>query len=268
MIVVPGDDDQTNLFQFDDEEPIEASGRQADGRTERASSDRSSQDPFVLELKTSACERNAAVGAIAAEEGRRLEFGSRQEAAAFADEMTTDGGVRVRLQAVAPQDETRADAYLIPRPVRYRDEPIDPDATTWAFQPGANQYGAIGQALVTTPRTNPPALSYFVRRDLGIDGADLTVRLRDPDAVTMRLADGTKARWDPDAVAEARRESTGATLRTYVVEIKTGDASFEREQRAIMERKATAPNVSVLQVRVEVDDLPDEYGVRIREVAP
>ncbi|WP_265111907.1 hypothetical protein [Halosolutus halophilus] len=262
---MPGDDGQTNLIQFDgDEAPIED-----DGRTDSESDDRPPEEPFVLELKPSTRERNPAVDAIAADGGRLLEFDSRVEAEAFAARMTGEGGVRVRLQAVAPQDETTADAYLVPQPIRHRDAPIDPDATTWAFQPGANQYGAIGQALMTTPRTNPPALTYYVRQDLGIDDeGGLRVRLREPSVVTARTADGARARWLPDAVAEATRESTGALLRTYCCEIKTGNASFERQQATVMERKAAEPGTTVLQIRVEIDALPDEYGVRIHEVEP
>lgn len=265
VIVVPGDDDQTNLFQFDGD----ADSIDTDDRFHGAHDDHPPDEPFVLEFKQSARDRNDAIDATAADRGRLVEFGSRAEAEAFATRMTEKGGVRIRLQAVAPQDETAADAYLVPQPVRHRAAPIDPDATTWAFQPGANQYGAIGQALIATPGTNPPALTYYVRQDIEIeDERELTVRLRDPEVVTKRTPDGARARWLPDVVAEACRKSTGALLRTYVCEVKTGDASFEREQAAVMKRKAAEPDVSVLNVRVEVDGLPDEYGVRIHEVAP
>lgn len=253
MIAVPGDDGQTNLIQFDG--------------TEKAigPADRASDEPFVLELKPSARDRNDAVAAIATDRGRLIEFDSRADAAAFADRCSADGEVPVRLQAVAPQDETPADAYLVAKPVRHRETPIDPDASTWTFQPGANQYGAIGQALLATPGTNPPALTYYVRQDLGLDDDELTVELRDPEVVTTRTADGRRARWLPDVVAVARRESNGAHLRTYRCEIKTGDASFERDQVAVMKATADEPGITALKIRVAIEGLPDEYDVRFTE---
>lgn len=35
-----------------------------------------------------------------------------------------------------------------------------------------------------------------------------------------------------------------------------------------MKRKAAEPVVTVLKIRVDIEALPDEYGVRIREVTP
>ncbi|WP_247001129.1 hypothetical protein [Halosolutus gelatinilyticus] len=251
------DRDQTNLTQFDG----------SDDRFD-TTADRSSDEPFVLELKSSARERNSAVEAIASDRGRLLECDSRADAESIAARCSERGKVRVRLQAVAPQDETPADAYLVAQPERRTATPIDPDAETWRFQPAANQYGAIGQALVTTPRTNPPALTYYVREDLGLEVDEVRVRLREPSLVTERLADGRRASWLPDVVAEAVRESTGATLREYHCEVKTGNASFERDQVAVMEAKADEPGVAVLKIRVAIDDVPEEYGIRIRDVSP
>lgn len=251
-------DDQTNLTQFDG----------SDDRLDSTTDDHPPDEPFVLELKSSARERNSAVEAIAAERGALLECDSRADAESIAARLSEAGEVRVRLQAVAPQDETPADAYLVAQPERHTASPIDPDAETWRFQPEANQYGAIGQTLVTTPRTSPPALTYYAREDLGLDEDEVRVRLREPTLVTERIADGRRASWLPDVVAEVSRESTGATLCEYRCEVKTGSASFEREQVAVMEATADEAGVTVLKIRVEIDDVPDEYGVRIREVSP
>lgn len=53
---------------------------------------------------------------------------------------------------------------------------------------------------------------------------------------------------------------------TVLLEIKTGDASFERTQVATMQELAKEKRV--LKIRVDIDSLPDQYSLRIREVEP
>lgn len=78
------------------------------------------------------------------------------------------GDTRVALQRVAPQDDTPADVYLVAQPERHVETPHDPDAHTWPFDASDNQYGAIAEALLTTPGTNPSALTHYVREDLDV----------------------------------------------------------------------------------------------------
>ncbi len=70
-------------------------------------------------------------------------------------------------------------------------------------------------------------------------------------------------RWTPDCIVRAKDEWDGV-LAQYYCEIKTGNASFERLQSAVM--KELAAQERVLQIRVQSNDLPEQYSLRIREV--
>ncbi|WP_225336492.1 hypothetical protein [Halomicrobium urmianum] len=50
------------------------------------------------------------------------------------------------------------------------------------------------------------------------------------------------------------------------MQIKTGDASFERSQVDAM--AALARDERVLKIRVTIEALPDQYSLRIRDVGP
>jgi uncharacterized protein (UPF0548 family) len=52
----------------------------------------------------------------------------------------------------------------------------------------------------------------------------------------------------------------------YYCEIKTGNASFERSQVAVM--KELAKQERVLKIWGDIDDLSEQYSLQIREVAP
>ncbi|WP_238593261.1 hypothetical protein [Natronobacterium lacisalsi] len=64
----------------------------------------------------------------------------------------------------------------------------------------------------------------------------------------------------------ARDGWNGDVLERYYCEIKTGNASFERSQMETMRELATEERV--LKIRVLIDDVPDQYSLRIREVEP
>jgi hypothetical protein len=182
-------------------------------------------------------------------------FDARADAESFAAHASHAGDRRVVVQAAAPQDPADCDAYLVAIPPRHTQTPVDPEADVWRFHTGANQQGAIGEVLATTPATNPPALTWFVRRDLG-DPDGLQVRVdRDVDPVGS---------WHPDARVVASVDVD--RVETYLCEVKTGNASFQRGQRAGMNRAAATGRV--LTVRVRVDGLPDEYTVDVTEYAP
>lgn len=181
-------------------------------------------------------------------------FDSRADAEAFAARASREGTVRVVVQAAAPQDDT-CDAYLVAIPARNTTEPANPDDDYWRFHTDANQQGAIGELLATTPRTNPPALTWFVRQDLD-----------DPDGLVVRTTrDVDPVRdWWPDCRIDATVD--GTVVETYYCEIKTGNASFQRGQRDGMDHAASTGRV--LTARVRIDDLPDEYEINVQEYDP
>lgn len=186
--------------------------------------------------------------------GASKAFESRRAAEAFAKRATRTDGVRVVVQAAAPQDDS-CDAYLVAIPDRHTTEPANPDDDYWRFQTEANQQGAIGEVLATTPRTNPPAFTWFVRRDLDHPD-DLTVRVHpDPDPV---------GGWWPDCRLVATVD--GDPVAEYLCEVKTGDASFQRRQREGMD--AYAESGRVLTARVRIDSLPDAYEVHVEAYEP
>jgi len=223
---------------------------------------------FTIEVKPSARERNAAADRLASEGGTIHEYPSRDAAAEQAEALSESGDTRVALQRVAPQDDTPADAYLVARPNRHVETPHDPDARTLTFDASGNQYGAIGEALLATPGTNPPALTHYVREDLDV-ADEIRVEIETGRTTTHEIDDGRRSgTWTADLVATAHRVSTGAPIREYWCEIKAGGGSFERDQKAVMRATAADPDVTVLKIRVDLDPLPDRYGVRIEEVSP
>lgn len=223
-------------------------------------------EPFRVVLKDSATAANEGVRRFAETAGRLAEFDSRAAAVERAERLSAEGSARVEIQATAPQDPTDADAYLVAMPARRHRDPDGSLDGTLTFDVTANQYGALGEALVCHPATNPPVLTYYARQDLGVStDADLRVELdRHPDPVVVEDGDGTRKRWDPDCRAVVRRDLDGPPCREYWCEVKTGDGSFERSQRAVMRTKAR--EATVLQIRVDASDLPDSYAATIRPV--
>lgn len=236
-------------------------------------------EEFVVDIKDSTVEQNEAAAEYRAEVDNPVRFDSRSDAEATARRLDREGTTSVRLQSIAPQDPRDVDAYLVPMPRDDPREPIESSEGTWRFNVTANQYGALGEALVGTFSRDPPPLVPFIREEVdeflsrvshveydSVDEFDLRVRLdRNPRVVTLD-EDDERLQWRPDVVAEAWVGYTGRLLRRYWCEIKTGNASLERDQRRVMEAKAET--ATVLQVRFDVDDLPKRYTVHVSEVEP
>lgn len=231
------------------------------------------RDGFRVAVKPSALDANGAVGALVADRGNPLVFDSRGVAEATAARLSDSGATRVVIQAAAPQDPDGVDAYLVASPGRRTHDPIEADDGSLTFETTAAQYGALGEALVCCYGANPPPLAAYVRRDLddgevGGGGDDRWIDLdRDPDPVVYATADGsTRLAWVPDCVARARDGPGGQVLESYYCEVKTGDASFQRDQATVMAYKAC--EATVLKIRVDVDGLPERYSARIEAVDP
>jgi len=214
-----------------------------------------SEQPFVVAIKESARERNESVDRLVTDAGSRRRYDSRADAEAEATDLSADGG-DVRLQAVAPRDDTDADAYLVGAS---RSSPPVPDGDPedgWRYSVTADQYGALGEALLTAGDGVATPLDHYLRREFDLSpDADLTVEVdADPDPVTTSDHPGA---WQPDCVLTV--EISGRRVGRYRCEIKTGDGRLERNQRSIAE--ATASETPALLARVDVTELPGEYEV-------
>lgn len=249
------------------------------------------RDGFRVAVKPSTIDANEATRALTAERGNPLTFESRTAAEAEAARLSERGATPVAIQRAAPQDPEHVDAYLVPRPERRTRDPIESADGRLTFETTAAQYGALGETLVCCYSANPPLLTAYVRDDLGDEfSGDVEDSLwidvdRDPDPVVYGATSGdsatgrnnasgrdtatdraTRLSWVPDCVARARDGPGGPVLSAYYCEIKTGDASFQRDQATVMAYEAREANV--LKVRVDVDGLPDEYTARIDRVDP
>lgn len=227
-------------------------------------------DDLLVAIKPYAREANEVADVLASESGDYVRFPDRTAAEERAATLSERGETPVEIQAVAPQDPTDADAYLVAAPERRTRDPDGSVDGTLAFDTTATQYGALGETLLLCYAADPPVLSYYAREDLDHLSEAERERLRldvdrSPDPVSMPGSDGTK-RWIPDCRVVARLGPDGPALREYWCEIKTGDASFERDQQAVMRWKAR--EATVLKVRFDVEDLPDSYSVSISEVEP
>lgn len=217
---------------------------------------------YVVKIKKSACKANPAVGHHVQEDGTEIEFKSREAAEKFANEISSKGP-RVRIQAAAPQDPSAVDAYLIPFPERHIVEPKDSPTTGLTFDVGANVYGELGIAVTFGSSGLSPALRYYFYSGIeGINESSHHLRsIREPylpDDVPDDVS------WSPDGLIQVRR--FGELIDQYFCEVKTGDASFERGQLEGMKR--VSRYYKVLKIRVDIENLPDEYTVRITPVSP
>ena len=231
------------------------------------------RDGFRVTVKSSATAANEAARALVAERGETLRFASRDAAGTEAARLSESGATPVAIQRAAPQDPDDVDAYLVASPDRRTHDPIESADGRLTFETTAAQYGALGEALVCRHRVNPPALTAYARADLEDDlsgDAERALRVEvdpDPEPVVYAGRDPeTRLAWVPDCVARVRAGIGGDVLRAYHCEVKTGDASFQRDQAAVMAYEAR--EATVLKVRLAVTDLPDAYTVRIDEVAP
>jgi len=225
------------------------------------------QTGFAVEVKLGALDVNSRLREAVEAHGRILDFGSRQHVEDYAHRLSASDG-SLRIQTVPGNESEDIDAYLLADHNPSIKEPADVDGDTWTFDVGANLYGALGEAiLLESPK--PHALVYFVQRDLGVDEGDLEWGLNvDVDPGRLLSVEGTagEARWTPDCVVQARDGWDGELLERYYCEIKTGGASFERSQVEAME--TLARDERVLKIRVVIEDLPDQYSLRIQEVDP
>lgn len=173
----------------------------------------------------------------------------------------------LELQQPAPNDPDDVDAYLVFYPTNRKRSPDGSMTDGWTFDTTANQYGAIGEALVTAPAT--PALDHFVRQDLAADidtertdnwSIDCETDPAAFDWETLRsVTENGRQGWVPDCEVRVRLPDRRGYLHRYFCEIKTGAASFQRNQGAGM--AAVSEVADVLKIRVRIDGLPDEYTV-------
>ena len=201
--------------------------------------------------------------------GALLEYEDREAAAAAAERYSDEGDVPLRLQAPAPQDPRDVDAYLVANPERRVRRPTGTLDDGLDFETSASQYGALGESLLTSHEQDPPVLLAWARRTVDTeDGRDPAVQLEaDPDPVTFRSQDtGETATWRPDCAATVT--VGGAIERRLLCEIKTGNASTERDQRRVMQWAASERDRTVLLLRLDVEELPDGYSARIQEIDP
>ncbi|WP_415381620.1 hypothetical protein [Halosimplex sp. TS25] len=218
---------------------------------------------YRLAVKPGALEANEPLVDVCDEHGEVLSFGSRPKAEAFARRLSAEDGT-LRVQAAAPNDLSEDDGYLLAAYDRSVREPAAVDGDTWTFDVGANLYGALGETVVKSGE-KPPAIEYFVEGDLDAYPDDLETGLRiDVSSDVYVPADEGGGGWIPDCCVTARDGWNGEVLEEYWCEIKTGDASFERGQVETMRQLAAESRV--LKIRVLIDDLPDQYSVRIHEV--
>lgn len=229
-------------------------------------------DGFRVAIKDSARRVLDAETLPTSEASGHLAFPSRAAAEAEIEDLSRANPGTLDLQRPAPNDPAEVDAYLVYYPETRKWEPDGSLPEGWTFDTTANQYGDLGEALVTAADT--PALNHFVRQDLAdvledrhLDRLDVQCVTRPAafDWATLRSAvDGERPGWTPDCEVRVHLPDRRDPLHRYLCEIKTGDASFERNQAADME--AVSAVTDVLQIRVRIDELPDQYGVKIRRV--
>lgn len=216
---------------------------------------------FVVEIKKSARVSNSAVQDLFDEEGTTVKFDSHDAAEERVRELASRGDGPVRLQAVAPQDTTGVDGYLVGASRHDRTVPEIPPEAGWTFGVDASQYGALGEALITAGDGASRPVRTFVRYDHGIPAdTPLTVGVStDVEPWTVPGDDGV---WEPDAKIEAHIGHR--VIGSYYCEVKTGNGRLERSQEAAID--AAAREIPVLLLWVDVSRLPDQYEVSIEKI--
>lgn len=222
-------------------------------------------DGYTVRIPDTTIEGSDAVADYVEEHGRQLRFDSREAVESLAATLTAAGSARVVLQRSAPQDPSDVDGYLVLKPERRTDEPIETSNGGLTFETSAAQYGALGEALLTSPVRNPPAIVAFAKRDLDLAAAPQVTIDTTPDPVSARPREGGRERrWQPDCRAAVSAHPDGPTLREYLIEVKTGNGSLLRDQLAVM--RAVTDAVPAVVARVSIEELPDRYTVRWRSV--
>jgi len=264
-------DNRTDTFQlqFDDGRLVEQSDSSKTSDADHTAEliEPGKRTGFVAEAKAGALDVNGQLREAVEAHGHILDFGSRQQAENYASQLSTSDG-SLKIQAAPENEPKEIDAYLLADHNPSIKEPAEGEDDTWTFDVGANLYGALGEAiLLESPK--PHALVYFVRQDLDFDEDtlewELNVDVNRGQMLTVESSSG-KGNWIPDCIIEAKDGWDGELLERYYCEIKTGGASFERSQVESME--ALARNERVLKIRVIIENLPNQYSIRIREVRP
>lgn len=224
---------------------------------------------YRVAVKPGALDANVTLRDAVEEYGHTLEFGSKLQAERYAETLSASDS-NLRIQATAPNDPDDVHAYLLAEHDPAIKEPASVNGQTLTFDVGANLYGTLGEAILTAG-PKPHALIYFVKQDLDISDENLEDRLTvdvETDCFVSLDAESAEKQlaWKPDCKILARDGWNGDVLEQYYCEIKTGNASFERSQIATM--RELAAEERVLKIRVLIDDLPDQYSLRIHEVEP
>jgi len=261
--------DKTNTSQlrFEDGRLVDQSETNSTSATDHTTDPVTPGDQvgFSIEVKPGALDVNSELRDVVEKHTHTLDFGSRSDAENYVEQLSASDGP-LRIQAV-PENEPKAiDAYLLAAHNPSIKTPAEVDGDTWTFDVGANLYGALGEAiLIDAPK--PHALIHYIRQELEIDEDDLewglNVTVERGQLLTVTSSEETK-RWAPDCIVEAKDGWNGDLLERYYCEIKTGNASFERSQVETM--KALAADERVLKIRVIIDELPEQYSLRINEV--
>ncbi|WP_254861865.1 hypothetical protein [Halovivax gelatinilyticus] len=229
--------------------------------------------PFRVALKRSACAAAPEIETLRQSAGEVLSYEGRADAVAKLIHAVDCPGLR--FQAPAPNDPADVDAYLVkvrdPRPdLASRGDP----ATGWTFDARAQQVGALAESLFTAYRFDPPPIVAYAARDLDLDPDDLRVVVDDDPERVGALDPDVDGGWHPDVAFTVRERETddaagdaGSVLKRYVAEVKHGSTSFERNQRAGMQRLAERDEkLDVIIVRVDLAEIPQSYDLTIRSI--
>ncbi|MFD1514464.1 hypothetical protein [Halomarina rubra] len=217
-------------------------------------------DEITVEIKSSATRDCGTVRTYVDDHGSKLTFSNKNKARQELMSHTTTA--ELALQPVAPQDPANVDWYLVSRGqhgLSAFERP--PPEEGWTFNPTANQYGALGEALFTaTPHGTKP-LKQYARRDLGIDDR-LKVEIDSDPSVISNSA----GMWLPDfsATVGLRR---GPVIQRYLCEVKTGSGELERTQaETMLEHSDSGSDDRILQIHATIEKLPDEYTVEFHRI--
>jgi hypothetical protein len=219
---------------------------------------------YVVEIKDSAIEANPDLQSVIDDRDREISFQSKAEAEAFAADWS-EAGTEVRIQKVAPQDPNDIDGYLAPNPQRSTHEPLQSDRQGLTFHTDANQYGDLGEALVMRSHGISPGVQYYLRENYDIGNKE-RYRIKKASEYWIPGHIDLPRYWRPDCTIAIKDTHDWEVVRKFYCEVKTGDASFQRGQRLVMQR--VAEEYDVLKIRVIIEDLPDQYTLRINEVKP
>ena len=217
---------------------------------------------FVVAIKASAREV-CDIDGDSPVDPETVTFEDEADAVAFASSLSCDDA-RVRIQTAAPQDPSAVDAYLVADRQENEWEPTEVDGSVATFPVGGNIYGELAVALLNLGTAVSPALKHYFSTVVpeGERGHVRSVTEEPwlPDVVPDSVS------WRPDLRIDVDSRDESEERREYYAEVKSGNSSFERNQRTGMMRAAVS--VRVLKIRVFLTELPAEYSVKIHAVGP